>query len=226
MQISNKKTYVKEIFTSIQGEGPFVGEAHTFIRFCRCNLNCKFCDTDFSFDNAKEYSSSELIAKLKNYDCTVLSLTGGEPLIEVDFLKEFLSEAKKQFNSKIYLETNGTLADELTRVIDFIDVVSMDIKLKSATGEKNRFSTNAEFLKIAAKNNKEVFVKVVFDNSITKEEINSVIETVKPYNKLIVLQPKMPLDYKTDFMNIFNEFYSKYKFCRLIPQVHKFLDVE
>lgn len=225
MQASDKKTYIKEIFTSIQGEGPFIGENHTFVRFCRCNLNCKFCDTDFSLDGAKQYSPCDLISELKNHNCKVLSLTGGEPLIEADFLKEFLPEFKKQFNSKVYLETNGTLVNELAKIIDLIDVISMDIKLKSATEEKNRFLDNAEFLKLAAKRSKEVFVKVVFDNSITQQEINSVIETVKPYNKLIVLQPKMPLDNKTDFMDIFNKFYLRYEFCRLIPQVHKFLNI-
>ena len=39
------KTYVSEIFSSVQGEGPHVGERHLFIRFCGCHRACQFCDT-------------------------------------------------------------------------------------------------------------------------------------------------------------------------------------
>ena len=38
---------IKEIFSSIQGEGPYIGEKQLFIRFCGCNLNCAYCDTNF-----------------------------------------------------------------------------------------------------------------------------------------------------------------------------------
>ena len=47
---------VKEIFTSIQGEGPYVGYKQLFIRLCGCNLNCSYCDTDFGVNDSKEYS--------------------------------------------------------------------------------------------------------------------------------------------------------------------------
>ena len=61
---------VKEIFTSIQGEGPFVGYKQLFIRLCGCNLNCKYCDTDFSSENAKNYTLEELLAISEKYnDC-------------------------------------------------------------------------------------------------------------------------------------------------------------
>ena len=44
-------TKINEIFSSIQGEGPFVGYKQLFIRFCNCNLNCKYCDTEFKSGN-------------------------------------------------------------------------------------------------------------------------------------------------------------------------------
>ena len=46
----NNKAKIKEIFSSIQGEGLLVGVEQIFIRFCKCNLACKYCDTDFSSD--------------------------------------------------------------------------------------------------------------------------------------------------------------------------------
>jgi len=223
LEVLNKKVKIKEIFTSIQGEGVYVGEKHGFVRFCHCNLKCDYCDTDFLPENSNEYNIDELFNILKNLNCDTVSFTGGEPLVEVEFLYEFLKKYKNKLSKKIYLETNGTLYFELQKIIDFVDIVSMDIKLESTTKQKNRFLENEEFLKIAK--NKQVFIKIVFDNSIKNEEIEKSIDLAKKYNTLIILQPKMPMDKNLELEAIFEKFYSKYKNIRLIPQVHKFLNV-
>ena len=215
-------TNIKEIFTSIQGEGPYIGQKHIFVRFCRCNLNCKYCDTDFDIKNSKKYSPFALFDLLKNIDADTISFTGGEPLMEVEFLKEFLKENKNKLNKKIYLETNGVLYKNLEKIIDFIDIISMDIKLKSASGMEN-FNENKKFLDIASK--KEVFIKIVFDKNVKDEEIIKTTSIIKKYNSLIILQPKMPMDKDMDIEKIFNKFYKHYKNIRLIPQVHKFLNL-
>ncbi len=215
-------TNIKEIFTSIQGEGPYVGQKHIFVRFCRCNLNCKYCDTDFDIKNSKKYSPFALFDLLKNIDADTISFTGGEPLIEVEFLEEFLKEYKNKLNKKIYLETNGVLYKNLEKIIDFIDIISMDIKLKSASGMEN-FNENEKFLDIASK--KEVFIKIVFDKNIKDEEIIKTASIAKKHDSLIILQPKMPMDKDIDIEKIFNKFYKHYKTIRLIPQVHKFLNL-
>ena len=60
---------IKEIFESIQGEGPFVGVNQLFLRFCGCNLNCNYCDTDFGMNGAKSYTAESLVRKIvKEYD--------------------------------------------------------------------------------------------------------------------------------------------------------------
>lgn len=215
-------TNIKEIFTSIQGEGPYVGQKHIFVRFCRCNLNCKYCDTDFDIKNSKKYSPFALFDLLKNNDTDTISFTGGEPLMELEFLEEFLKEYKNKLNKKIYLETNGVLYKNLEKIIDFIDIISMDIKLKSASGMEN-FEENEKFLDIASK--KEVFIKIVFDKNIKDEEIIKTASIAKKHDSLIILQPKMPMDKDTDIEKIFNKFYKHYKNIRLIPQVHKFLNL-
>lgn len=216
-------THIREIFESVQGEGPYVGQKHIFVRFCKCNLKCKFCDTDFLIENSKKYNIDELFEILKNFDCNTVSFTGGEPLSDVEFLFEFLSKYKTKLNKKIYLETNGTLGDKLNKIINFIDIVSMDIKLESATGQKEQFKSNEMFLDAASK--KETFIKVVFDKNITNNEIISCVNLAKKHNTLIVLQPKMPMDKDLDINKIFNQFYSNYQNIRLIPQVHKFLNL-
>ena len=223
MQNTVEKVKIKEIFTSIQGEGLYVGEKQIFVRFCRCNLACNYCDTDFSFKDSKEYSEIELFNFLLENNVKIVSLTGGEPLLETDFLLSFLKKYKEKLNKKIYLETNGTLPEKLAELIDYIDIISMDIKLKSATFQENKFEDNEKFLDIA--NKKEVFIKVVFDNNILEEEIISCVKLASKYNNCIILQPKMPILSNLEIEKIFDKFYKKYKNIRLIPQVHKFLNL-
>ena len=57
----SNKAKIKEIFTSIQGEGPFIGHKQLFVRFCGCNLSCKYCDTDYRTVDSKEYTIDELV---------------------------------------------------------------------------------------------------------------------------------------------------------------------
>lgn len=216
---------IKEIFSSIQGEGPYIGYEQLFIRFSKCNLKCNYCDTDFKTD-LKEYTTTELIKEVEKYkNVHSISLTGGEPLLDINFLKEFLPLVKKT----IYLETNGTLYNELKEIINFIDIISMDIKLNSTSKNGDLFLIHEEFIKIATENKKEIFIKIVFDNNITKEEIIKCTNLAKKYNLQIILQPKMDADVlnisSQTIDEIFSKFITHYKNVRLIPQVHKFLNV-
>lgn len=220
------KTRINEIFASIQGEGPVVGYKQLFIRFCGCNLNCEYCDTEFS--NGEEFTPQEIAQKITSeYDLKSfhsISLTGGEPLLSVEFLKEFLPLIKGK--TKIYLETNATLTNNLLEVKDYIDIISADIKLESATG-LNTFDKHENFLQNCQ--NIETFAKIVFDEKITKEEITQCCNIAQKTGIELVLQPKMigdKMSVTSDFCNeILEKFTQKYPNCRLIPQVHKFLDV-
>ncbi len=216
---------IKEVFESIQGEGPYVGVNQLFIRFTNCNLNCKYCDTNFKSD-LKEYTTETLLKEINNYkNIHSISLTGGEPLLESEFLKNFLPKC----NQKIYLETNGTLYKNLEAIINNIDIISMDIKLPSTTNMKDMFNIHEEFIKIAIENKKEIFAKVVFDEKITEEEIIKTTQLAQKYNIEIILQPKMDGDFlniSTEFINkTFYRFIEKYDKVRLIPQVHKFINI-
>lgn len=42
----NLQAGVSEIFSSIQGEGKYVGCRQLFIRLIGCNMDCPYCDTD------------------------------------------------------------------------------------------------------------------------------------------------------------------------------------
>ena len=222
------KTFVKEFFVSIQGEGPFVGYKQLFIRFCRCNLKCKYCDTEFlASTGAKEYSAQELFDVVSALDLTGLhsiSLTGGEPLLETEFLKEFLPLARGL--GRIYLETNATLPEQFEEIKDLVDIVSADIKLESAAGVKA--CRHDEFFAACA--GKDLFAKVVFDSAITDEEISSTAELAKKYGLELVLSPMMlgnKMSVTSEFISaVLDKYLKHYDRVRVIPQVHKFIGVE
>ena len=219
-----KTCKITEIFESIQGEGLNIGEKHLFIRLLGCNLKCKYCDTNILDDKKTvTLTKSALFDEIKHYSANTISFTGGEPLLQSEFLKDFLSENKKSLKKKIYLETNGSLPYNHRDVIEYIDVVAMDIKLESAAGQKNDFSVNDEFLLVAR--DSEVFAKVVFDENITDKEILEIANLGIKHGIEIILQPKMPISKNLDMTGIFQKLYKKYSRIRLIPQVHKYLNL-
>lgn len=222
------KTFVKEFFVSIQGEGPYVGYKQLFIRFCRCNLKCKYCDTDFlAAGGAKEYSAQELFDAISALDLTGLhsiSLTGGEPLLEAEFLKEFLPLVRPL--GRIYLETNATLPKQFEEIKELVDIVSADIKLESAAGVKA--CRHDEFFAACA--GKDLFAKIVFDSSITDEEISTTAALAKKYGLELVLSPVMlgdKMSVTSEFIStVLDKYLKHYDRVRVIPQVHKFIGVE
>jgi 7-carboxy-7-deazaguanine synthase len=250
--MSATEAQICEIFNSIQGEGLYVGERQTFIRFAGCNLSCQYCDTPQALEVPKEFkieifAGKKDLQKFKNpatipqlIDLIVafdkpkgvnhsLSLTGGEPLLQVDFLKNFLPELKKVLGLPIYLETNGVLPDHLAEIIDLVDIVSMDIKLPSATGLSPYWKEHKKALEIAYM--KEVFVKIVFTRESKVKEIDEAVSLIAEVDDKIplVLQPVTPHgpikhrpnpDQMIAFHNVAKR---KLKIVKVIPQVHKVL---
>lgn len=224
------KTKIREIFTSIQGEGPYIGIKQLFLRFCGCNLECYYCDTDSSESkDTLEFSPEELKQHIEKFDLKLIhsiSLTGGEPLLWPDFLVEFLPLMK----NKIYLETNSTLNTNLEKVIKYVDIISADIKLPSTSGVENSFAFHDEFFKVAMNYDKEIFAKIVFDENILDDEIHNCLKLATKYNLPLILQPKMSGSYftisKEKIFEVHNKFLAGHLNTRVIPQVHKFMEIQ
>ncbi len=226
------KTKVKEFFVSIQGEGPYVGYKQLFIRFCKCNLNCNYCDTVFEADGETvEYSAKELLDAVLKLDLTgvhSVSLTGGEPLLEVEFLKEFLPLLRQAGVGKVYLETNATLVKQFLEIASLIDIVSADIKLGSATGVRDLMDRHEDFFRACV--GKDTYAKIVFDNLISADEIMSTASLAKKFGLEIVLSPMMlgnKMSVSSAFVaEVYDKYLHYYSKVRVIPQVHKFIGVE
>ncbi len=231
-----QRAKITEIFSSVQGEGIFVGARQIFVRFKECNMECSFCDTP-NDGPAKEYTSASLMSEIRSLEEAKgphhsVSLTGGEPLVYAQFLKAMLPLLKKA-GFKSYLETNGTLPGELEGVIDLIDIVAMDFKLPSSTEERAYWNEHLEFLKIAAR--KKVFVKSVVTTETKKEDVRKAVRLIRTVNKKIpfIMQPATPVknfDKKPgenrllEFLDIALK--EKIENSRVIPQMHKILGVK
>ena len=182
-----KKAKIAEIFESLQGEGIYAGVKQVFVRFFGCNLSCIFCDTPLK--HFREYSPKALTKEISKFsDYHSLCFTGGEPLLQADFLRGFLEEFSA-LKKKTYLETNGTLVSELLKILDFVDIIAMDFKLPSTASCGSFWKEHEEFLK--ASSSKDVFVKIVASQKTKGEDIvlaANIIKRIKP-DVAVVLQP-------------------------------------
>jgi len=218
------KGRVNEVFKSVQGEGPYAGQKQVFVRLFGCNLSCRFCDTPLS--GFREYEPQQLLNEIKAHgqETHYVSFTGGEPLLQKDFLREIL-RLSSQAGYKNYLETNGTLFYELKDVIDLVDVVAMDMKFSSSSGMGDLLWMHRRFLEIASK--KEVFIKAVVCESTDEEELVRGIEMIREVNGnvALVLQPNS-LEYESprlaDKLSRFKEISQGQGIkVSIIPQMHK-----
>ena len=226
-----KKANISEIFLSIQGEGLYFGIPQLFVRFDDCNLSCAYCDTKLK--SYKSYTVKGLMRELSKFRGThhSISLTGGEPLFQVDFIEDFLLEYKKKGGKSVYLETNGTLPGALARIIDNVDIIAMDVKLPSSTGDKSFWREHEKFL-LAARW-KKIFVKVVITQNTSPAEIVALSDMVQHISRKIpvILQPATEFKKENRVERKSLEHYrnllqDSLKNVEIIPQVHKLLGVK
>lgn len=109
---------VSEVFgPTVQGEGPSLGRRAAFVRLGRCNLDCRWCDTPFTWDwerydpavELAERAVADVVAEVEAMGVDRVVVTGGEPLLQQRRLLPFL-EAAHERGWAVEVETNGTLA--------------------------------------------------------------------------------------------------------------------
>ena len=113
---------VNEIYFSIQGESTYSGMPCIFIRLTYCNLRCTYCDTTYAFYEGKDMVITEILEEIRQWNCRLVEVTGGEPLLQDECIK-LLNELLKA-NYTVMLETGGSLPvgqvpEEVIKIVDF-----------------------------------------------------------------------------------------------------------
>lgn len=231
------KSRISEIFSSIQGEGTLIGRRQVFVRFTGCNLNCNYCDTPLSRNRGygDEFTIDELYERINELitpDFHSISFTGGEPLLYADFIKNFL----KKHDLPALLETNGSLPDEIEKLAELIDYVSLDIKLPEHEAVSNwddLLDTELESVKILIEEGINSYCKLVVQPSTPMDTVGSIAARIKAEipNKTeipLVIQPVSPLNIwagKTHKLLEISEKAGEHLSVLTIPQVHKILNL-
>lgn len=108
------KIRINEIFPSIDGEVNAwgMGGWSIFIRFQGCSASCSFCDTPQARSLSgelglyEEYTSKEIIKKIRKFKIGKVTITGGEPMEQFEGLVDLVVELES-WNYDISIETNG-----------------------------------------------------------------------------------------------------------------------
>src|SRR5919198_2251776 len=112
MSEREKTLTVNEIYRSIQGESTWVGLPCVFVRLTFCNLRCNYCDTEYAFYEGKKRTLSEILEAVAAFQCPLVEITGGEPLLQKDVLP--LMSMLCDADNTVLLETSG--AHDISKV--------------------------------------------------------------------------------------------------------------
>lgn len=238
MQISENRVRISEIFTSIEGEGIYVGTKTMFVRLAGCHLKCRWCDTEYALalDSGKEYSldeAKEMIESCIQPYTYKVNFTGGEPLLQdqaIIFLSKFLRSAK---GLKTYLESSCFDSYRFSNVLPHIDICKIEFKspdsgVTETKNYNNLLRNEFECLELATKHYKTTYIKVVTTNltsiSWFKELIQDIFSKIKASDiSGFVIQPTYNTDEPTleKLLNFYDIAFPSYPEVRIIPQLHK-----
>lgn len=123
---------INEIYQSIQGESTWAGLPCVFIRLTACDLRCTYCDTEYAFYEGKRHPLAEILDKVRAFDCPLVEVTGGEPLLQKNVLP--LMVALCDLGKTVLLETSG--AHDISEIDPRVHRI-MDLKCPSS-GEAGR----------------------------------------------------------------------------------------
>jgi 7-carboxy-7-deazaguanine synthase len=131
---------VSEIFLSIQGEGVDIGLPTVFVRTSKCNLQCAWCDTKYSWDPGEERTLESILEEVLSYEVNRVCISGGEPMLQAEEVAKLVAllEAREV---EVTIETNGSFdLDDIAR--GELTRFCMDLKCPSSGMQDRNLFTN------------------------------------------------------------------------------------
>jgi len=168
---------INEIYLSIQGESSKAGFPCVFVRLTYCNLRCTYCDTEYAFYEGKDYSIEQVINKIKEFDCRLVEITGGEPLVQDEECRQLMMKLCEE-GFEVMLETGGSLP--IKGIDDRVKII-MDLKCPSSGMMKKNLYENIDFLKADDE------LKFVIGNREDYEWTREIIGKYEPDKKCSIL---------------------------------------
>jgi len=238
---------IREVFSSIMGEGKFIGKRFIFVRFKQCPLDCIYCDepnTSEGFARVEEIPGSGLFTEyldidnelvsivdgLRTPDLFAVSFTGGEPLMYSQKIKEY-SEVLHSKGYKTFLESNGMFPEKLEKY----DYASIDIKLPEHFKECDKEFWNDLYRKELETIERlyyakcDVYAKIVVFEETSEELIEQIARDLsKIGNITLCIQPVTPTGViksspsKEKLFNLMS-ICGRYVDVICTPQIHKWM---
>jgi len=212
-----------EIYTGFEGEGLFVGTPQVFVRFSGCNLDCPFCDTKYAWDGSVKpilYDDEGLCQELSKYsNYKKISLTGGEPLLFVQYMDRLFSNLMGIFD-EINIETNGSLYHKNLEILRGNLFLSISPKMDYLSEVNGYIDNLKKLLNVTMKYQ----IKFLIDDTKFDKDMNKLkifMELFDVPKEKIIIQPVWYED--RDYSKIVESIMSKVVDFRVIPQVHKFI---
>jgi 7-carboxy-7-deazaguanine synthase len=203
---------VNEIFYSIQGESTYAGWPCVFIRLTGCNLRCRYCDTTYAYDQGEDMALDSLVAKVEDFNCNLVEVTGGEPLLQDE--TPCLISALIKNRHTVLLETNGSqdISTVDNKCIRIVDIKCPSSGMKHETYWKNlEYLTAQDQLKFVIANQEDyVYAKTVLSNPLIKRHKKLVVNLSPAFNEL-------------DLKKLANWILEDKLQARLHIQLHKFI---
>jgi 7-carboxy-7-deazaguanine synthase len=123
---------ITEIFLSVQGESSHAGRPCAFVRLTGCPMRCVWCDSEYTFTGGERLTFEDIFAKLEEFGCPLVEVTGGEPLAQKNVFPFITQLLDRSF--EVLIETGGFVA---TEKVDERAKIILDVKCP-ASGEAER----------------------------------------------------------------------------------------
>lgn len=207
-----KTLRITEIFLSIQGESSHAGRPCAFVRLTGCPMRCVWCDSEYTFRGGTRMSFDEILAKLQEFNCNLVEVTGGEPLAQKNVF-HFITNLC-DLGYEVLIETGGYVS---TEKVDERAKIILDVKCP-ASGESNRNHwANLESLN-PAKDEVKFVIADLEDWEFAKEIIEKY--DLQNLTKEILISPVFESKYIKEIAEAVSKSSLK---LRLNLQLHKFI---